>query len=157
MQSNTALESSLSKMDFPLPKIIDAHQCHLTCPMAPAKVVNLYNEFHRMSQLWRWMKKLKWAGIGQSNKHHMDGTSWPVGKLLHHMPSTQHQSTWKLERWSEQVIWLEYLSHAVDHTYQICLSTSHCCRWQLQSQSCVGKDTSQDIWLLEGGGMIPTC
>src|ERR1700735_3253399 len=28
----------------------------------PAAVVDLYNEFRRMSRLWRWMKKLKWAG-----------------------------------------------------------------------------------------------
>ena len=39
---------------------------HLTCPMAPAKVVNLYNEFHRMSWLWGWMKKIKWSGVGNN-------------------------------------------------------------------------------------------
>lgn len=33
-----------------------------TCPSAPAEVDNLYREFRRMSWLWRWMKKLKWAG-----------------------------------------------------------------------------------------------
>ncbi|KIM35091.1 hypothetical protein M413DRAFT_32763 [Hebeloma cylindrosporum] len=35
----------------------------LTMPMAPAEVVDLYNEFRRMTRLWRWMKKLKWAGL----------------------------------------------------------------------------------------------
>ena len=34
----------------------------LTCPMAPSEVVNLYREFRRMSRVWRWMKRLKWAG-----------------------------------------------------------------------------------------------
>jgi hypothetical protein len=32
----------------------------LSSPIAPAEVMNLYNEFRRMSRLWRWMKKLKW-------------------------------------------------------------------------------------------------
>ena len=40
----------------------------LTNPMEPAAVINLYHEFHRMSRLWRWMKKLKWAGYGHNGK-----------------------------------------------------------------------------------------
>jgi hypothetical protein len=40
----------------------------LTMPMAPAEVVDLYNEFRRMTRLWRWMKKLKWAGYGHNGK-----------------------------------------------------------------------------------------
>jgi len=40
----------------------------LTMPMAPAEVANLYNEFRRMTRLWRWMKKLKWAGYGHNGK-----------------------------------------------------------------------------------------
>ena len=43
--------------------------CRLTQPTAPAEVVNLYREFRRMSRLWRWMKKLKWAGYGGKNKN----------------------------------------------------------------------------------------
>jgi hypothetical protein len=40
----------------------------LTRPMAPAEVINLYREFRRMSRLWRWMKKLKWAGYASNTK-----------------------------------------------------------------------------------------
>jgi len=40
----------------------------LTMPMAPAEVADLYNEFRRMTRLWRWMKKLKWAGYGHNGK-----------------------------------------------------------------------------------------
>jgi hypothetical protein len=36
----------------------------LTRPTAPAEVGDLYREFHRMSRIWRWMKRLKWAGYG---------------------------------------------------------------------------------------------
>lgn len=38
----------------------------VTNPMAPGDVINLYREFRRMSRLWRWMKKLKWAGYAGS-------------------------------------------------------------------------------------------
>lgn len=41
----------------------------LTCPIAPAEVVNLYREFRRMSRLWRWMKRLKWAGYGGNGRN----------------------------------------------------------------------------------------
>jgi hypothetical protein len=40
----------------------------LTNPMAPAKVSNLYREFRRMTRIWRWMKRLKWAGFGRETK-----------------------------------------------------------------------------------------
>jgi hypothetical protein len=50
-----------------------AYQFHqllrrLTRPMAPAEVPNLYREFRRMTRIWRWMKKLKWAGYAGSSK-----------------------------------------------------------------------------------------
>jgi CxC2 like cysteine cluster associated with KDZ transposases len=44
----------------------------LTNPMNPAEVVNLYREFRRMSRIWRWMKRLKWAGYGGLNKKSTD-------------------------------------------------------------------------------------
>ena len=38
-------------------------------PMAPGEVLDLYREFRRMARIWRWMKKLKWAGYaGGRNK-----------------------------------------------------------------------------------------
>ncbi|KAF8814391.1 hypothetical protein BYT27DRAFT_7027880, partial [Phlegmacium glaucopus] len=39
-----------------------------TSPMAPETVPNLYHELRRMSRVWRWMKKLKWAGFGDGDK-----------------------------------------------------------------------------------------
>jgi hypothetical protein len=41
----------------------------LTNPIAPGEVINLYREFRRMSRLWRWMKKLKWAGYAGTQKN----------------------------------------------------------------------------------------
>lgn len=40
----------------------------LTRPMAPAEVLDLYREFRRMSRIWRWIKKLKWAGYAGNTK-----------------------------------------------------------------------------------------
>jgi len=36
----------------------------LTLPAALAEVADLYREFRRMSWIWRWMKRLKWARYG---------------------------------------------------------------------------------------------
>ncbi|KAF9033364.1 hypothetical protein BJ165DRAFT_1303065, partial [Panaeolus papilionaceus] len=40
----------------------------LTHPLAPALVKSLYHEFHWMCHIWRWMKKLKWAGLRLDRK-----------------------------------------------------------------------------------------
>jgi hypothetical protein len=39
-----------------------------TSPMSPETVPNLYHELRRMSRIWRWMKKLKWAGAGHQSE-----------------------------------------------------------------------------------------
>lgn len=44
----------------------------LTCPMDPTEVVDLYREFRRMSRIWRWMKRLKWAGYGNNDTKYTD-------------------------------------------------------------------------------------
>jgi len=40
----------------------------LTNPLNPANVSNRYKELLRMSRVWRWMKKLKWAGVGHNQQ-----------------------------------------------------------------------------------------
>lgn len=40
----------------------------ITAPMNPASVDDLYREFRRMTRLWRWMKRLKWAGYPCNNR-----------------------------------------------------------------------------------------
>lgn len=71
----------------------------LTRPMAPAEVVDLYTEFRRMSRLWRWMKKLKWAGYGQSRKDPMNVGG---GELANYCPACPQPginlpNEWKLD------------------------------------------------------------
>jgi len=36
----------------------------MTKPLEPDQVVDWYKELLRMTRLWRWMKKIKWAGLG---------------------------------------------------------------------------------------------
>lgn len=40
----------------------------LTMPSAPSQVINFYHELRRLSRLWRWMKRIKWAGYGHSSQ-----------------------------------------------------------------------------------------
>ena len=55
-----------------------------TSPMSPDNVPNLYHELRRMSRLWRWMKKLKWAGMA----HRPDFTIDPMpGELANFCPA----------------------------------------------------------------------
>jgi len=58
--------------------------CQMTRPLVPASVANLYHELCRMSRLWRWMKKLKWAGYGHNNK---DATNPDASKLANFCPA----------------------------------------------------------------------
>lgn len=44
----------------------------VTLPMSPTSVVNFYHELRRLSRLWRWMKKLKWAGFGHKEADPMN-------------------------------------------------------------------------------------
>jgi hypothetical protein len=55
-----------------------------TSPMSPESVPNLYHKLRRMSRLWRWMKKLKWAGMA----HRPDFTIDPEpGELSNFCPA----------------------------------------------------------------------
>ena len=66
--------------------------------MAPAKVVNLYREFHRMSWLWQWMKQLKWVGYENSNRNAGDVV---LGERSVFCPACPQQGINLLEYWKE--------------------------------------------------------
>jgi hypothetical protein len=72
----------------------------LTLPMAPAEVVDLYNEFRRMTRLWRWMKKLKWAGYGHNGKSPMDVGR---GELANYCAACPQPGVNLPENWKEDV------------------------------------------------------
>lgn len=70
----------------------------LTNPGAPNDVLNLYREFRRMSRLWRWMKKLKWAGYAGSLKNVNEVRS---GELAIYCPACPQPGVNIPDNWKE--------------------------------------------------------
>lgn len=70
----------------------------LTRPMEPAQVVNLYDEFRRMSRIWRWMKKLKWAGYGHKGG---DPMNVEAGKLANYCAACPQPGINLPENWKD--------------------------------------------------------
>lgn len=111
----------------------------LTRPMAPAEVLNLYREFRRMSRLWRWMKKLKWAGYAGTNKpvNQVDAGELTIYCPACPQPGINIPDDWKDDP-ARQVfkrIFVADGNFKADHVRQ--------------------KNEVDDVWLSEGSGMIP--
>ncbi|KAF8150124.1 hypothetical protein B0H34DRAFT_826383 [Crassisporium funariophilum] len=111
---------------------------HLTRPIGNSEIVNLYNEFRRMSWLWRWMKKLKWAGYGHNKQ---DPLNPPAGSLANFCPTCPQPGQnlpqdWKNDpnRWVFRVLLAGNGNFKADHVRQ-------------------KKDA--DVWLIDGGGKFP--
>ncbi|PPQ87765.1 hypothetical protein CVT25_015008 [Psilocybe cyanescens] len=112
----------------------------ITNPIAPSSVVDLYNEFRRMTCLWRWMKKLKWSGFAGHNGR--GATEVRKGELANYCPACPQvrlnlPDNWKDDpnRWVYKRIFVADGNFKADHVRT--------------------DKPSQDIWLSEGGGMIP--
>jgi hypothetical protein len=73
---------------------------HTTSLMRPAQVVNLYHELHQMSQLWHWMKRLKWEGYDHNKK---DPLNPDPGSLVNYCPACPQVSTNIPENWKDNV------------------------------------------------------
>ncbi|KAF8814633.1 hypothetical protein BYT27DRAFT_7249672 [Phlegmacium glaucopus] len=71
--------------------------CRLTRPMAPAEVINLYREFWRMSRIWCWMKKLKWARYASNKKVN----EVEAGELVIYCPACLQPGINLLEKWKD--------------------------------------------------------
>jgi len=108
-----------------------------TSPMAPDTVPNLYPELRRMSRIWRWMKKLKWAGFA----HRDEKTTVPnAGELANFCPACPQvgvniPDSWALDpqRWVYQRSFVADGNFKADHVRQ---------------------KKNDDVWLSEGGGMM---
>ncbi|KAF9471221.1 hypothetical protein BDN70DRAFT_820283 [Pholiota conissans] len=111
----------------------------LTSPMAPAGVPNRYPEFRRMARLWRWFKHVKWAGFA----HTRDDTAAPSpGQLTLFCPACPQPNINLPKDWMEdtnQNVYIRFFvadgNFKADHVRQ--------------------KSGDTDIWLSEGGGMMP--
>ncbi|KAF8805957.1 hypothetical protein BYT27DRAFT_7103387 [Phlegmacium glaucopus] len=76
----------------------------LTMPMAPSKVLNLYHEFRRMSRLWRWKKKIKWAGYGHTGQ---DPKNPPQAKNSNFCPACPQPGVNLAENWPKDNLFIE--------------------------------------------------
>ena len=65
-------------------------------PMFPETVPNLYTELRRMSRIWRWMKKLKWAGFGHKEQ---ETTEANPGELANFCPACPQPGINVAEGW----------------------------------------------------------
>ncbi|KAF8801050.1 hypothetical protein BYT27DRAFT_7216408 [Phlegmacium glaucopus] len=97
----------------------------LTRPMALAEVTNLYRELCRMSRVWCWMKKLKWA--------HYAGTDSKVNEvgardLAIYCPACPQAGISIPGNWKDDPA------------------------WQVKS---FPRNPAGDMWLSEGSGMMP--
>jgi hypothetical protein len=95
----------------------------VTLPTRPAEVVNLYHELRRLSRLWRWMKKLKWAGYGHNQK---DPLNPEPGSLANFCPACPQPGINIPENWQEDVNWcVTTINHCIsinnEYGIQICL------------------------------------
>jgi hypothetical protein len=100
----------------------------ITRPMAPAEVLNLYREFRRMTRIWRWMKRLKWAGYAGSTKK---VNEVKPGELTLFCPACPQQGINIPDNWRDdkarQVIY--FLRRFLPHIkYQMGLQTYFCGR-----------------------------
>lgn len=110
----------------------------ITMPMSPTKVVNFYHELRRLSRLWRWMKKLKWAGFGHKEADPMNVSP---GELAIFCPACPQPGinlpeNWKMDenRWVYRRFFVLDGNFKADHVRQ--------------------KRAAPDLWLSEGGGML---
>ncbi|KAF8799516.1 hypothetical protein BYT27DRAFT_7263821 [Phlegmacium glaucopus] len=120
----------------------DFRMSNLESPMTPESVPNLYHELRRISHIWRWLKKLKWAGFAHKSE---ETTSAKPGELANFCPACPQPGInlpgeWLLDpqRWVYQRSFVADGNFKADHVRQ--------------------PNAADDIWLSEGGGMMsPRC
>lgn len=111
----------------------------LTNPMDPGSVLNLYREFRRMSRIWRWMKRLKWAGYGNNQKMASEVSPGQLSVFCPAcpQPGINVPDNWKEDpaRWVFKRMFVADGNFKADHVRQ--------------------KNARENVWLSEGGGMVP--
>ena len=128
----------------------------LTLPMAPAEVLNLYREFRRMCRIWRWMKKLKWAGYAGSPKK---VSEVGPGELAIFCPACPQQAINIPDNWRD-----DSARHVHSSDNKISFYNSFN-RWvykrifvadgNFKADHIRQSNEVDDVWLSEGSGMIP--
>ncbi|KAF9565021.1 hypothetical protein CPC08DRAFT_630413, partial [Agrocybe pediades] len=111
----------------------------VTNSLAPADVVNVYDEFRRMTRLWRWMKKLKWAGYGHNEKNPLEARRGELANFCVACPQDGKNlpPDWRQrsEQWMYRQTWVADGNFKANHVRS--------------------SKPDTDIWLLDGGSMAP--
>ena len=111
----------------------------ITLPLTPSKVVNLYHELRRLSRLWRWVKKLKWAGYGQRPDRSIKPQP---GELANFCPACPQVGINVSDNWTEDPNrWVFRRMFVADGNFK--------------ADHVRQKSAADDIWLSDGLGM--TC
>jgi hypothetical protein len=109
----------------------------ITLPLTPSKVVNLYHELRRLSRLWRWIKKLKWAGYGLRPDQPINPQP---GELASYCPACPQVRINLPENWIEDVnTWVYRRVSVVDGNFKAVHVRL--------------KSAAEDVWLSDGLGM----
>lgn len=110
----------------------------VTNPLAPSKVVNLYHELRRLSRLWRWVKKLKWAGYAQQVGQPITPKAGELGNFCPACPQigVNVAANWlsNPNRWVYRRIITADGNFKADHVRQ--------------------NSPAEDVWLSDGLGMM---
>jgi hypothetical protein len=112
----------------------------VTNSLSPSKVVNLYHELRRLSRLWRWVKKLRWAGFAQRVGQPLDPKPGELGNFCPACPqvgiNVEENWTDDPNRWVYRRVLTADGNFKADHVRQ--------------------KLAADDVWLSDGLGMTTT-
>jgi hypothetical protein len=109
----------------------------ITMPMNPSRVVNLYHELRRLSRLWRWTKKLRWAGYAQQPDQPIKPDQ---GELANFCPACPQVGINVAANWLQDPNrWVYRRVSTVDGNFK----ANHVRQ----------KQSAEDIWLYDGLGM----
>jgi hypothetical protein len=108
-----------------------------TMPLSPSQVTNLYHELRRLSRLWRWVKKLRWAGYGQRRGDPINPLPGELSPFCTTcpQPGINLPKDWMEDqnRWVFRRVSTADGNFKADHVRQ--------------------KNAADDMWLLDGSGM----
>ena len=122
-------------------------------PMFPEGVPSLYAELRRMSRIWRWMKKLKWAGFGHKAQETTDANP---GELANFCPACPQPGINVAEAWMDDP--QKYLTirgmcmmTMTGSSCQVGLPVLFCGQWKLQSRPCPAAKSCRGCLAFRGG------
>ena len=127
--------------------------------MVLADIVDLYNEFHWITHLWRWMKKLKWAGYSHNGKN---PSNVEPGKLANYCSACPQPGINLPEDWKDNP------NSCIEFPESNNMGCT-ICNFRFAFQCIITSDgnykadhvaqppasNEKDAWVGEGGGMIP--